>query len=259
MEYAYSYKRDKTDKRDLLFSRAVTPHPDIILPKSVDLRSNCPPVYDQKNLGSCTANAGCTCRAMLLQDKQVSLSRMFLYYAERAIEGKTGEDKGASLRDTCKSIYNAGICEEQYMPYNPAKYMLRPSRAAIFNAGNYKITAYRSLSSLDEIRQNIAFRQQPVMLGMDVYESFESKAVTKTGIMPMPRKNEKKAGGHAVLVVGYRDLAYHRGRLGKYRFQPGYLIVRNSWGDKWGDKGYLYMPYDYVTPEYTYDYWIMES
>jgi C1A family cysteine protease len=258
MKYTYSYKRDKVDKRDLQFSKSVSPHREIILPKSVDIRSKCPPVYDQGDLGSCTANAGCTCRAMLLQDQQIHLSRMFLYYTERALEGSVSKDEGASLRDACKSIHKIGVCEEKYMPYNPEKFKMRPSRHAIFNANKYKIIAYKSLSSLDEIKQNIAFRQQPVLLGMDVYESFESEVVSKTGIMPMPRKNEKKMGGHAVLVVGYKDMVKHRGMFGKYRLQQGYLIVRNSWGDKWGDEGYFYMPYNYVTPDYTYDYWIIE-
>jgi C1A family cysteine protease len=258
MKYTYSYKRDEVDDRDLRFSRSVSPHPEIVLPRLVDIRPNCPPVYDQGKLGSCTANAGCTCRAMLLQDQQVSLSRMFLYYMGRAIEGTAGKDEGASLRDTCKSIHKAGVCEEKYMPYNPEKYMFPPSRAAILNAKNYRISAYKALSSLDEIKQNIAFRQQPVLLGMDVYESFESDAVAKTGIMPMPRKSEKKLGGHAVLVVGYKDMTIHRGMCGRYRLKPGCLIVRNSWGDQWGDKGYFYMPFDYVTPDYTYDYWIIE-
>ena len=258
MKYTYSYKRDEADDRDLRFSGIVSPHPDIILPRVVDIRPKCPPVYDQGKSGSCTANAGCTCRSMLLQDQQIPLSRMFLYYVERAMEGSVAKDEGASLRETCKSAYKAGVCEEKYMPYDPGKYMLRPSRAAIFNAKEYRISAYRSLSSLDEIKQSLAFRQQPVLLGMDVYESFESEAVAKTGIMPMPRGSEKKLGAHAVLAVGYKNRTVGHRAGGIYRSLPGYLIVMNSWGEKWGDKGYFYMPFDYVTPDYTYDYWIME-
>ncbi len=258
MNYKYSYNKDRIDNRDLLFSRSVSPHPEIILPKLVDLRGKCPPVYNQGKLGSCTANAGCTCRAMLLQDNQIQLSRMFLYYEERKLEGKTNKDDGASLRDTCKSIYKKGVCEEKYMPYNPENYKLPPSKLAKINAQQYRIIAYKSLSSLDEIKQNLAFRQQPVLLGMNVYESFESEAVTKTGIMPMPRKNEKKLGAHAVLIVGYKDIGKNHGMSGRNKHQQGYLLVRNSWGDKWGDKGYFYMPFDYVIPDYTFDYWIME-
>lgn len=249
--YSYLYKRDNADTRDLQFSKSFSPHSDIILPRSVDLRPKCPPVYDQGEMGSCTANAGCTCRAMLLEGQETNLSRMFLYYAERLLEDKTNKDSGASLRDTCKSLQRLGVCEETYMPYNPEKYKERPSRLAVYNASEYKITAYKSLSSLDEIKQNLAFRQQPILLGMDVYESFKSKAVSKTGIMPIPHRSEKKLGGHAVLVVGYKNTP-------RCRKTRGYLIVRNSWGEKWGDKGYFYMPYNYVTPDFTYDYWMIE-
>jgi C1A family cysteine protease len=258
MNYKYSYKKDGTDFRDLRFDKSLSPHPEVILPKFIDLRPKCPPVYNQGELGSCTANAGCTCRAMLFQDEQIQLSRMFLYYTERELVGKVNKDAGASLRDTCKSIYKVGICEEIYMPYYPEKFMLPPSRRAKINAQKYKITAYKSLSSLEEIKQNIAFRQQPVLLGMNIYESFESDIVSKTGIMPMPLKNEKVLGGHAVLVVGYKDAVKHHSLFGKHQYEPGYLIVRNSWGDSWGDKGYFYMPLDYVKPNYTYDYWIIE-
>jgi C1A family cysteine protease len=258
MKYVYSYIRDKVDKRDLRFSESISPHPEIMLPASVDMRSKCPPVYDQGHSGSCTANAGCTSRIMLLNDPQLQLSRMYLYYIERAIEGTVGKDEGASLRDTCKAINKAGVCEERYMPYDPEKYRVPPTKLALLNADKYKITAYKSLSSLDEIKQNIALRQQPVLIGMDVYESFESEAVSKTGIMPLPRKTEKRVGGHAVLVVGYKDMIKYRSIPGRHYSQPGYLIVRNSWGENWGDKGYFYMPYEYVTPDYTYDYWIIE-
>ena len=258
MKYTYNLKRDKSDKRDFTFSQWISPHSDVVLPRSVDLRPKCPPVYDQGSLGSCTANAGCTCREMLFNDSQANLSRMFLYYMERSLEGDTLKDEGASLRDACKAIYKIGICEEKYMPYNEDKFMFPPSREAIFNAINYRIIAYKTLSSLDEIKQNLAFRQQPALLGMDVYESFESDETARTGIMVMPKPNEKNLGGHAVLVVGYRDVLRRNGYIARQDVRSGFLIVRNSWGDKWGDKGYFYMPYNYVKQEYTYDYWIME-
>lgn len=258
MKYTYNYKRDKADYRDFKFSSTILPHTEVILPKTVDLRSKCPAVYDQGDLGSCTANAGCTCRYMLLDSEKIDFSRLFLYYTERSIEGNVKKDDGASLRDTCKSIYKFGVCEEKYMPYNEDKYSNPPSRIAVANAKNYKITAYKSLTTLDEIKQSLAFRQQPVLLGMDVYESFESNDTAKTGIMRIPKKGEKMLGGHAVLVTGYNNIRRKYKTITKNTYKYGYLIVRNSWGSDWGDGGYFYMPYDYITPEYTYDYWIME-
>ncbi|MDP4094167.1 MAG: C1 family peptidase [Bacillota bacterium] len=257
MVYKYNLKRDTSDPRDFRFSRSMPVHPDVVLPKSVDLKQKCPPVYDQGKLGSCTANVGCTCRAMLLDEKDINLSRLFLYYIERNFEESVKEDSGASLRDCCKSIYKIGVCEEKYMPYDEDDFKTPPSKRAVLNAFKYRISAYKLLSNLDEIKQNLALRQQPVMIGMDVYESFESHDTAKTGLMPMPGKNEKKLGGHAVLIVGYKDIVRTSGFFTKHQDKSGYLIVRNSWGDKWGDKGYFYMPYEYI-PKNTYDYWIME-
>jgi C1A family cysteine protease len=59
----------------------------------------------------------------------------------------------------------------------------------------------------------------------------------------MPHRREKVHGGHAVLAVGYDDA--------KRRF-----IVRNSWGSKWGARGYFTMPYDYFTNHHlSQDFW----
>jgi len=86
----------------------------------------------------------------------------------------------------------------------------------------------------------------PVVLGINVYESFESDQVAKTGIVPLPEDSEKLLGGHAVLAVGYKDDVVN--------IDQGVVIVRNSWGEGWGDKGYFYLPYSYFT-KYVSDMW----
>jgi C1A family cysteine protease len=73
----------------------------------------------------------------------------------------------------------------------------------------------------------------PFVFGFTVYESFESNAVAQTGDMPMPKSGEKVVGGHAVLAVGFDN-------------EDRVFIVRNSWGDGWGDAGYFYIPYAYL-------------
>jgi C1A family cysteine protease len=83
----------------------------------------------------------------------------------------------------------------------------------------------------------------PFVFGFSVYESFESATVARTGVAPMPRRDEKLLGGHAVLAVGYDDA--------KERF-----LVRNSWGTGWGMKGYFTLPYDYLGDRnFSDDFW----
>jgi C1A family cysteine protease len=72
----------------------------------------------------------------------------------------------------------------------------------------------------------------PFVFGFTVFESFQ--AITKNGMMPMPKPKEQRLGGHAVMAVGYDDA--------KKMF-----IVRNSWTKNWGDQGYFYMPYSYIS------------
>lgn len=260
----YLLQKDPIDERDYTFS--LKPLASIKLPSSVDIRNLCPPIYDQGQQGSCTANAGCAARTMLAGDPLLYLSRAFLYYQERVIEGTINQDSGASMRSVCAAAKTVGICEDYLMPYNDKDYLTKPSDEAIENAFKYKIKSYRSLSSLEDIKKSLALNQKPVLLGMTVFESMESEEVAKTGQLPMPKSDEKELGGHAVLVVGYKDAMITKApdciitRLflrKKQNASKGYLIVRNSWGVEWGDKGYFYMPYEYVE-KYTFDYWIME-
>lgn len=237
----YILSRDKEDLRDFKYSAPVV----TTIPTSADIRNLCPPVYDQGQEGSCTANAGCAARIILNGTTSLSLSRAFLYYEERNLENSTMRDSGASLRDLCRALKTYGVCEENLMQYNDKRYTDEPSPQALSNALKYRINSYENLSSLSDIKKSISIDKTPVLLGMSVYESMESDTVSKTGKLPLPKLTEKNLGGHAVLIVGYKDAT---------SISSGYLIIRNSWGSNWGDKGYFYMPYDYFN-KYTFDYW----
>ena len=241
----YNLKRQKTDKRDKSLKVLLDPHAAVQLPPMVDLRSKCPAVYNQLALGSCSANAGVAARVML-DNLQVQLSRLDLYYLERKIEGTIKKDSGAQMRDIGKALQTYGVCEEQFFPYDITKFTNTPSVNAISNAINYKITSYHAVASQTEIKQNIALKQQPVLVGIDVYESFESATVEKTGIVPMPKKGEQMLGGHAVCCVGYDDT-------------KKVFIMRNSWGANWGQAGYFVLPYTYFTKGFAYDFWALQK
>src|SRR5271154_1514724 len=127
----YGWLPDLPDQRDHLYAAPV--EITAILPASVDLRSNCPPVYDQGQLGSCTANA--IAAAIEFDRKKQRLtdfvpSRLFLYYNERVMEGTVSSDSGAQIRDGIKSVSKIGAPREADWPYDIAKFTDKPPTKA---------------------------------------------------------------------------------------------------------------------------------
>jgi hypothetical protein len=247
MNHKYLLKHDKYDSRDFLYDKSK----NIKLPESFDLRPSAPTVYDQGNEGSCTANAGCAARTMLAKDLNLYLSRAFLYYNERLLEGSTSEDSGASMRDIVKATQNYGICVDGEMPYINGNFATVPTQQNYTDAKAYAIGSYTRLSNVSDIQQTLVTRSQPVLIGMEVYASMESDSVTETGVLPMPKETINKLPAKKLLRK-LLDFVF------KKKAATGYLIIRNSWGENWGDHGYFYMPYEYVNADYAYDFWIME-
>jgi C1A family cysteine protease len=228
---------DLPDIRDHMYS---APQPTLAtLPSTVDLRPNCPPVYDQAELGSCTGNA--IAGAVHFDRKKQALSpdfvpsRLFIYYNERVIEHTVSQDSGAMIRDGIKSISKLGVCRETpEWPYNIEQFAQKPPADAFTEAKKHKAVSYSRLVNTVPQMKGCLASGYPFVFGFSVYESFESQAVAQSGVVPMPQSDEKLLGGHAVLAVGYDDA--------QQRF-----LVRNSWGSGWGMAGYFTMPYAYLT------------
>ncbi len=239
---------DLPDQRDLMYS-AIAPRL-AHLPAKVDLRAKCSPIENQGSLGSCTANALAGALEFLeLQNGAifVDLSRLFIYYNERVIEGTVKEDSGAFIRDGIKSLGKQGVCPEVEWPYKIAGFKKKPTAKCYKDAKKHLITSYHRISAVDEMRTCLA-DGFPFVFGFTVYEAFESAEVAKTGVLNLPGPDEKVEGGHAVMAVGYDDT--------QKRF-----IVRNSWDTDWGMKGYFTMPYDYLDPAKNLadDFWTIRA
>jgi C1A family cysteine protease len=229
----------------------------VTLPFKVDLRPFCSPVFDQGQYGSGTSQSLAGHLEFLelkeIREKTaapeefdpstfIPFSRLFIYWNERDIEGTTDQDAGAQIRDGIKSLAQWGDCKEGDWSYLPQNVFTKPTDAAYQVAANHKIATYMRLESLDDVKHCLS-EGFPVSFGFTVFESFESPEVANTGIVPVPNPNEECEGGHAVLAVGYDD-------------EQQRLIVRNSWGPTWGDKGYFYLPYEFVTnSDLSDDYW----
>jgi C1A family cysteine protease len=231
----YGWMRDNPDARDILYAAPVM---SLIkgLPPAVDLRPQCPPVYDQGQLGSCTGN-GIAAAIEFDQMKQkqpvFAPSRLFIYYNERVMEGTVNSDAGAQIRDGIKSVATLGAAPETDWPYDISKFTKRPPAKAYSDAKKDMVSSYSRVAQVLNQMQGCLAEGYPFVLGITVYESFESDAVAKSGVVPMPAQDEKVIGGHCIVAVGYNS-------------KKRVFILRNSWGTGWGMKGYFTMPFEYL-------------
>lgn len=240
----YGWNPDLPDARDFMY--AAPPAVMVALPSRTDMRADCPPVYDQGQLGSCTGNA--IAGAVEFERIKQKLpdfvpSRLFIYYNERVIEGTVGSDAGAQIRDGIKVVATEGAPPETDWPYDIAKFAVKPPAKAYADALKDQAVQYQRLVQNPSQMKGCLASGYPFVFGFTVYSSFESPAVAKTGAVPMPATGESVVGGHAVMAVGYNDSAQR-------------FIVRNSWGADWGMKGYFTIPYAYLLdPHLASDFW----
>ncbi len=245
----YGWTRDLPDARDFMYAAPLIRFPQG-LPTAIDLRSECPPVYDQGQLGSCTAN-GIAGAIQFDQSKQgtkdFTPSRLFIYYNERVIEGTVNQDSGAQIRDGIKSVVTIGAPPETDWPYDIQEFIQQPPAIAYSDAKMDLVSSYARVAQNLTQMQGCLAEGYPFVFGFTVYESFESEPVAKTGIVPMPASGEAVQGGHCVVAVGFDD-------------SERAFIIRNSWGTGWGIKGYCLMPYEYLlNSQLASDFWTIRS
>ena len=245
----YGWIRDLPDHRDLFYAspRATAG----LLPATIDLRATFPAVYDQGELGSCTANA--IAGALEFDELQAGAqsswtpSRLFIYYNERLLEGTVSSDAGAQLRDGIKVIAREGVCPETEWPYDAARFAEKPPEAVYRDAFRDRVSAYFRISQTLLQMKSCLADGFPFVFGFSVFESMESDRVKQSGHVPLPQPNDSLLGGHAVVCVGYDDRGHH-------------FTFRNSWGSGWGENGYGYLPYAYLLDAgLSADFWTVRS
>ena len=244
----YHWIRDPIDTRDHIYQPAL----GITLPAIIDLRTYASPVEDQSILGSCTGQAIAGAIELINRKTRPSnkfdVSRLFIYYQERLLEGTITQDAGAYIRDGIKACYTYGAPLESLWPYTISKFTVKPSTAAYADALTRKVTGYQRCLDFNSVKAAVA-AGNPVIVGFTVYSSFESgNWYYTTGNMPYPNtRTERILGGHAVCIVGYNNIS-------------GRFICRNSWGANWGDKGYFYMPYQVIqNTSMSSDFWTISA
>lgn len=252
--HAKGFIPDPQDERDFRFAsvkkRLFKARNVKKIPDKMDLRNLMSPIRDQGEIGACVAFSVASglmesIEIEHFQNPMIIRSPLFLYYNLRASQKTVKEDSGGTLRGGMKMAAKYGVCAERSWPYDETNIFKKPSITAYREADNKssRLKTYYRLSDLPEIKASLAARN-PVVMGLQIYESFETDKVEKTGIVPMPNvKREACLGGHALCAVGYDD-------------ERGAILIRNSWGTNWGIDGYCWIPYDYfIDPVLSSDFW----
>lgn len=245
---AYGWVKDKPDELDYTLYPFGMGGRVAAMPNRFIL-SGLPPIQNQGNLGSCTAQAtGSIHHYLQMKQKDPSVfqpSRLFLYYVTRMLEGTVNYDSGAQIRNSVKAAVKYGICTASMWPYNIKSFKTEPPRGCWTEAEKNQAVVYARVGqNLDDLKGCI-YQGFPITFGFIVYSSFNY--IGNDGMMPMPRRNDTRDGGHAIYAVGWDD------------DKQAFIIV-NSWGSNWGNRGLFYMPYEFaLDPRQASDFWTIRE
>jgi Cysteine protease len=213
------------------------------IPEKVDYSALMNPIRDQENIGSVVGFALASTMEFFIQkqiNKMIILSPLFIYYHTRKMKGLEKSDSGARIKDAIKVAETIGIVTEDNWPYDVKKIAIQPPKK-IDKSPHYFISSAIPVKNLKQIKNALA-TFGPIIIGISVYDSFTK---SPDGIINIPDSKEKIIGATAICIVGFEDETH----LFKFR---------NSWGTKWGDKGYGYISYDYVE-KFSDDGWVIKS
>ncbi|MGE7988566.1 C1 family peptidase [Lysinibacillus fusiformis] len=241
------------DKRTILMSTVL---PTFNVPKQMDYTDQMTPVRNQEVDGTCVGFSVVSVKEFL-ERKELgdggwkTLSPRYLFNECDKIDSfptcpPSGQGRGTSILAAMKVLFDKGVCEERFWPYigcNPCQdnscNLGSPKDGADENAEKYKIKAYAKLENVLIMKRSIAVNG-PCVIGLRVYNNWFTDEVKNSGKIPLPPNGADSIGigGHALCVVGYDD-------------DIKMFKIKNSWGEKWGEKGYGYVPYDYMDREWS--------
>jgi len=213
----------------------------------LDLRKWCSPIEDQGQAGSCVGN-GVVGALEFLQIRNgqplSDLSRLFVYYNSRLMTQDQDKDEGTYIHLAFGTLSSLGTCSEKKWSYDLSNLFVRPTWGSYREAYANKIDSYYSIGGSGQTRIDFIKRalaaNHVIVFGMTVDQEYMNY---RGGMIAMPKSTRVNTGGHCQVIVGYDD-------------NKQCLIIRNSWGTWWGDKGYGYLPYAYLDASGANDFWV---
>ena len=176
-------------------------------------------------------------------------------------EGDCGAQVDTSLIVPDPKAGGAGWCPIGITGYTPGDITTPPSPAQLDAAKNYPGGARHTIGNNIANIKSCILSDYTCVIGISVYDSFESDSTAASGLIPYPSINtESLLGGHEMhSALGYDDEVQCPNAP-----NPGAVLTENSWGDSWGclcpaptlatRRGFCWMPYDYLmNPNLTSD------
>ena len=256
-KYKLNYQVERKDPREKVFRATPYFRRDVKLPDRVDLRDKLENpmdhVLDQGEHGTCVANTMASCVNFVItgqskdqdaaNDVPLSFrpSRMFIYwYARQKGKLPADEDTGVGIRDAFHAVSDHSVCREEVWPYDGEHIFREPSSEAVKDAEAHPHFVSIRLSQDAYALKLCLFQGYPIAVGLQLYDSFLSDEVSKTGNVPMPDvEKESLVGGHCVTIIGYENGSPNT-------VADDVFLILNSWGKAWGDNGICRIPVNYL-------------
>lgn len=240
----YQYIPDINDFRDKFVSLSDSDYSDI-----VDLRGSFPPIINIEDWnGSIAAGLSSIIYYELVKlDENIFIpSRQFIYYNSLLYNSKTADSfflHTPSIRQSLKCISKWGVCPEQYLPFNKNKIHEKPENNIYQIASKYSIEYYKVPVNINDLKL-VLNNKKSIILALPIYSSFHNDTVRMTGRIPYPESLDINVGALCVVILGYIE-------------DKELFIVRFPFGDLWGDHGYGYISYEYIT-QMAMDLWTID-
>ncbi|WP_273225665.1 C1 family peptidase [Geosporobacter ferrireducens] len=202
-------------------------------------------IENQGDKGTCAAFAGTAVKEEQEKKnhpgKNYKFSKAQLYSQAKKVDG-IPKTPGTYLKTILDILHKKGVCKESTFPYH-----LLTSDTNVLNipestweeAKQFLIAAYARVYTVQEMKQALV-EQGSLLCGLLVTESF--KYCGADGTIPMPEGY--LLGGHGVKVDGFSDKME---RKIKGVYEKGFFRLHNSWDKTWGDNGYGWLPYRFIT------------